>query len=27
MKSAGEVTHADVMTRDDGKSKGCGLVT
>ena len=27
MKTAGDVTHADVMTREDGKSKGCGLVT
>jgi len=27
MKSAGDVTNADVMTREDGKSRGCGLVT
>ena len=27
MKTAGDVAHADVLTREDGKSKGCGLVT
>ena len=26
-RSAGEVTHADVMTEPNGRSKGCGLVS
>jgi RNA recognition motif-containing protein len=26
MRSAGEVTRADIMTGHDGRSKGCGIV-